>query len=54
MNEIKNKYLLSVDKFMPEMHLKQTGFTYSAYGLLIEDKGRIQKLKKQKIWDIFI
>ena len=53
MNEIKNKYLLSVDKFMPEMHLKQTGFTYSAYGLLVEDT-KIQKLKKQKIRDIFI
>ena len=30
MNLILNKYLLAGDKFMPEMHLKQPGFTYSA------------------------
>ena len=27
MNEIVNKFLLTGDKFMPEMHLKQPGFT---------------------------
>ena len=27
MNEIVNKFLLAGDKFMPEMHLKQPGFT---------------------------
>ena len=32
MNEIVNKFLLAGDKFMPEMHLKQPGFTYMAYG----------------------
>ena len=32
MNEIINKFLLVGDKFMPEMHLKQPGFTYSACG----------------------
>ena len=32
MNAIINKPLLAGDKFMPEMHLKQPGFTYSAYG----------------------
>ena len=31
MNEIVNKFLLVGDKFMPEMHLKQPGFTYSAF-----------------------
>ena len=30
MNEIVNKFLLARDKFMPEMHLRQPGFTYSA------------------------
>ena len=30
MNEIINKFLLAGDKFMPEMHLRQPGFTYSA------------------------
>ena len=29
MNEIVNEYLLAGDRFMPEMHLKQPGFTYS-------------------------
>ena len=32
MNEIVNKILLAGDKFMPEMHLKQPGLTYSACG----------------------
>ena len=32
MNEIVNKFLLAGDKFIPEMHLKQPGFTYSACG----------------------
>ena len=30
MSEIVNKSLLAGDKFMPEMHLNQPGFTYSA------------------------
>ena len=30
MNEIVNKFLSAGDKFMPEMHLRQTGFKYSA------------------------
>ena len=29
MNEIVNKFLLAWDKFMPQNHLKQPGFTYS-------------------------
>ena len=32
MNEIVNKFLLAGDKSMPEKHLKQPGFTYSACG----------------------
>ena len=31
---------------MPEMHLKQPGFTYSACGLFIKNKERIQKFKE--------
>ena len=31
MNEIVNKFLLVRDKFMPEIHLKQPAFTYSAF-----------------------
>ena len=30
MNEIVNKFLLAGDKFMPEMHLRQPQFVYSA------------------------
>ena len=30
MNEIVNKFLITGNKFMPEMHLKQPGFTYSS------------------------
>ena len=32
MNEIFNKFLLAVDTFMSELHLRQLGFTYSACG----------------------
>ena len=41
MNEIVNKFLLAGDKFMPEMHLKQPGFTYSACGPFTKNKERI-------------
>ena len=43
MNEIVNKFLLVGDKFMPEMHLKQPGFTYSACGPFTKNKERIAK-----------
>ena len=43
MNEIVNKFLLVGDKFMPEMHLKQPGFTYSTCGPLKKNKERIEK-----------
>ena len=46
MNEIVNKFLLAGNKFMPEIHLKQPGFTYSACGLFTENKERIQKFKE--------
>ena len=38
MNEIVNKSLLAGDKFMPEMHLKQPEFTYSASGPFTKNK----------------
>ena len=37
MNEIVSKALLAGDKFMPEMHLRQPGFRYSACGSLTKD-----------------
>ena len=48
MNEIVNKFLLAGDKFMPEMHLKQPGFTYSACGPFTKNKKRIQKFKETR------
>ena len=46
MNDIIGKFLLAGDKFMPEMHLKQPGFTYSAYGPFTKNKERIQKFRQ--------
>ena len=43
MNEIVNKFLLAGDKFIPELHLKQPGFTYSACDQLTKNKERIEK-----------
>ena len=49
MNEIVNKFLLAGDKFMPEMHLKQSAFIYSACGPFTKNKEKIQKLKKNTV-----
>ena len=46
MNEIINKFLLAGDKFMPEMHLRQLQFVYSACEPFTKNKKRIQKLKE--------
>ena len=46
MNEIANKFLLAGDKFMPEMHLRQPQFVYSACGPFTKNKERIQKFKE--------
>ena len=46
MNEIVTKFLLAGDKFMPDTHLKQPGFTYSSCGLFTKNKERIEKFMK--------
>ena len=46
MNEIVNKFLLARDKFMPEMHFKQPGFTYGACGPFTKNKEQIKKFKE--------
>ena len=46
MNDIINKLLLAEDKFMPEIHLRQPGFTYSSCGPFTKSKERIQKFKQ--------
>ena len=43
MNQIVNKFLLTGDKCMPEIHLKQPGFSCSACGPFTKNKQRIQK-----------
>ena len=48
MNEVFNKFLLAKDKFMPEVHLRQPGFTYSACGTFTKNKERTQKLKNKQ------
>ena len=54
MNATVKKLLLGEDTFIPEMHLKQPGFTYSACGLFSKNRERIEILKKQEIEDTFI
>ena len=46
MNNTINKLLLAGDKFMPEIHLRQPQFTYSACGPFTKDEQRIQKFKE--------
>ena len=36
-------FLLVGNKFMPQMHLKQLGFTYSACGPFTKNKERVEK-----------
>ena len=38
--------MLAGNKFMPEMHLKQPGFTYRACGPFTKNKDRNQKFKE--------
>ena len=54
MNEIVNKFLLAGDKFMPEMHLRQPGFAYSACGPFTKNKESIQKFKETGNKAIFV
>ena len=42
MNEAVNTFLVTGDKFMSEMHLRQPGLTYSACGPFTKNKERIQ------------
>ena len=46
MNKIITKLVLAGDKFLPKMHLKQPGFTYSACEPFTKNKERIQKFKE--------
>ena len=55
MTEIVNKFLLAGDKFMPEMHLKQSEFAQLIMLVdhLLKTKKEFKNLKKQEIQNIF-
>ena len=46
MSNVINKFLLAGDKFMPEMHLRQPQFVYSACGPFTRHKERIKEFKR--------
>ena len=46
MNNVINKFLLAGDKFIPEMHLRQPQFVYSACEPFTKHKERIKKFKQ--------
>ena len=46
MNKINNKCLLTGDKFIPELHLKQKGFTYSTCRPFTKNREKIQKFRE--------
>ena len=54
MNDIVNKFSLTGDKFMPEMHLRQPQFTYNACGPFTKNKERIKKLKENTRFKIYL
>ena len=47
-NAIINTFLLTGDKDMPEIHLRQPGFTYSACGLFTKHRERINKFMNSR------
>ena len=49
MNKIFNKFLLIGDKFIPELHLRESEFTYSACGPFSKHCEKIQKFKETEI-----
>ena len=53
MNNVINKFLLAGNKFMPEMHLRQSQFVYSACGPFTRHK-ELKNLNKLVIRVIFI
>ena len=46
MNKIINKRSLTGHKFMPELHLKQPGFIYSACGPFTKHRERVQNFRE--------
>ena len=48
-NKIINKFLLTGDKFIPELHLRQPGLTYSACRTFTKHREKFQKFRKKVI-----
>ena len=46
MNKIVKKFLLTGGKYLPKLHLKKPGFTYSACGPFTKHCDRIQKFRE--------
>ena len=53
MNEI-NQFFLAGDKFMPEIHLRQPGFMYSACRTCSKNKERMQKFKDRRFTTLYL
>ena len=54
MNEIVNKFLLVIDKFMPEIHLKQPDFTQTVLVVHSQKtKKELKSLCRQEIQTLF-
>ena len=54
MSKIVNKLLLAGDKFMTEMYLRPTRFTYSAFGPFTKNKERIKKKQRNRRFKIYL
>ena len=54
MNEIANTFLYAGDRFIPEFHLREPEFAYSACGPFTQNKEKYKNLQKQEIQDIFM
>ena len=54
MNEIVNNFFLVGDTFVPEMHLKQPGFTYFAGGPFTKNKERIAKIYADRKYRLYL
>ena len=50
MNNVIKKLLLAGDKFMPEMHLRQSQFASGACGPFTRHKERIKKFKQTGLY----
>ena len=48
MSKIINQFLLTGEKVMPELHLKQPGFTYSACGPFVKASSKNLKIQRNR------